>query len=181
MALLIPEHHLRTSMTTPGPWSEQPWVRRTVLADRDELAQFVRDLSPSSTHSRFLTGLGNRVPNALVERMLTGGPGGGAMVAVLAGRLVAHALWARAGAADAPVAEIALVVADAWQHRGIGSLLVDRAQAEMLACGIERVQVVTGGANRPVLKMLARRGPDLRPIEREGPTLTYEVALVGPR
>ncbi len=156
-------------------------IRHAELADHDALAQFVRDLSPDSTHSRFLSGLGNRVPHSMLARLLTGGPGGGALVAVLDGQVVGHALWARSGAADAPVAEIALVVADACQRRGIGSMLVDRVQAEMLGCGIERVQVVTSGANRAVLSMLASRSPDPHPIEVDGPTLTYELSLEGPQ
>lgn len=181
MALLIPEARPLARTSAPGSNRDQLTVRRAVPADHDELARFVRDLSPDSTHSRFLSGLGNRVPDSMVVRLLTGGPGGGALVAVVAGQVVGHALWARSGAADAPVAEIALVVADAYQRRGIGSMLVDRVQAEMLGCGIERVQVVTSGANRPVLSMLARRNPDLRPIAFEGPTLTYEVTLEEPQ
>ncbi len=177
MALLIPEARLRTRVEEPGSSRDRPTVRRAVPADQDDLAQFVRGLSPDSTHSRFLSGLGNRVPDSVVTRLLTGGPGGGALVAVLDGQVVGHALWARSGAADAPVAEIALVVADAYQRHGIGSLLVDRVQAELAGSGIERVQVVTSGMNRPVLSMLARRDPDLRPIEFEGPTMTYELTL----
>ena len=75
------------------------------------------------------------------------------------------------------MAEIALVVADAYQRQGIGSLLLDAVRVEMMCDGIERVQVVTGAANRPVLGMLAKQRPGVRPTERDGAVLTYDFAV----
>ena len=41
-----------------------------MAADRADLIRFVEELSPSSSQHRFLTGMGGRVPRALVERGL---------------------------------------------------------------------------------------------------------------
>jgi len=172
MALLIPE-----APTLRAPQKVRPRLRRAVAADRDDLIRFVEELSPSSSQHRFLTGMGGRVPRTLVEQLLSGGSGGGALVAHLDGRLVAHALWARSGAADKPTAEIALVVADAYQRQGIGSMLVDAVVVEMMCDGIERVQVVTGAGNRPVLGMLTKRRPGVKPTERDGAVVTYDLAV----
>jgi GNAT superfamily N-acetyltransferase len=171
--LLVPESRLHVSRR-PAPQRDRPLVRRAHPGDRADLVEFVRELSPTSTQHRFLTGLGGRVPASLVERLLTGGAGGGALVAIVDGRLVAHALWARAHGSVAPVAEIAMVVADRCQRQGIGSLLLEVLTAEMACAGIERVQVVTGAANRPVLNMIARRRPGAKAVERDGATLTYD-------
>lgn len=172
MALLVPE-----APASRAHQGVRPEVRRAAATDREALIRFVEELSPSSSQHRFLTGMGGRVPRALVEQLLFGGRGGGALVAVMADRLVAHALWARSNGPAEPVAEIALVVADAYQRQGIGSLLLDGLTAEMDCAGIERVQVVTGAGNRPVLGMLAKRRPGVSPTDRDGAVFTYEVGV----
>ena len=172
MALLIPE-----APASHAPRRVQPHLRRPGAADREDLIQFVADLSSSSSQHRFLTGIGGRLPKAVLEQLLFGGRGGGALVAVLDGRLVGHALWARSYGLDDPVAEIALVVADTWQRQGIGSLLLDELRVEMMCVGIERVQVVTGAANRPVQGMLTKHRPGVRPTDRDGAVLTYELTV----
>src|SRR5688500_3713461 len=151
MALLIPEARpIPWPMAVPEPpEAPRPLVRRACPDDRTELVRFVRDLSPSSAEHRFLTAMGGRVSAPVLERLLTGGPGGGALVAYVDGRLVGHALWARARAAS-PTAEIALVVADAYQRQGIGSTLLDAMRPQMIGNGVERVQVVTGAGNRQI-------------------------------
>ena len=47
---------------------------------------------------------------------------------------------------DGRVAEVAFAVADDWQHRGIGTLLVDRLAEDARAAGIEsfRADVAPG-------------------------------------
>ena len=176
MALLVPEAR-EDAFRMRAPVRTQPHVRRAVPADRDDLDPVrpgpVSLLDPAPVPDRVR---GGRVPAALVERLLSGGEGGGALVARVDGRFVAHALWARSDGPQEPVAEIAMVVADAHQGQGIGSLLLEALRAEMQRDGIERVQVVTGAANRPVLGMIARRSPGAR-AARDGATLTYELPL----
>ena len=101
----------------------------------------------------------------------------GALVAVVDGRLVGHGLWARACGPTQPVAEIALVVADAYQRQGIGSLLLEELRQELISHGVERVQVVTGAANRPVQGMLTKNRPGARPTDRDGAVLTYDLTV----
>ncbi len=70
-----------------------------------------------------------------------------------------------------------MVVADAYQRQGIGSLLLDELRVAMICDGIERVQVVTGAGNRPVLGMLTKHRPGSRPSDRDGAVLTYELSV----
>lgn len=156
---------------------DEPCVRRARLSDRDELVRFVAGLSSSSTQHRFLTGLGGRLPSALVQQMLTGGAGGGALVVLVDGELVGHALWARAGKPEDSAAEIAMVVADAHQRQGLGSRLLEAMRAELLCAGIERVQVVTGAGNRTVLAMIAHRRPGAKAVDRDGTALTFDLPV----
>lgn len=53
-------------------------------------------------------------------------------------------------------AEFALVVADAWQHRGVGSVLLDKLLQHALAVGIERLHGITL-ANNQAMQNLARK------------------------
>jgi GNAT superfamily N-acetyltransferase len=178
MALLIPEARpvpARLAVVPDLPDVPRPLVRRAGAEDRAELVRFLGDLSPSSAEHRFLTAIGGRVPAAVLDRLLSGGPGGGALVAYLDGRLVGHALWARSRASS-PTAEIALVVADAYQRQGIGSTLLDAMRPQMISGGVERVQVVTGAGNRPVLGMVARRQPGAK-AERDGAMLTFDLPV----
>ncbi len=172
MALLIPE-----APASQAPPRAQPHLRRAAACDREDLIQFVADLSPSSSQHRFLTGIGGRLPKAILDQLLFGGRGGGAVVAFVDGRLVGHGLWARSSGPDEPVAEIALVVADAYQRQGIGSLLLQELRIEMMCAGIERVQVVTIAANRPVQGMLTKNRPGARPTERDGALWTYDLPV----
>jgi GNAT superfamily N-acetyltransferase len=73
-------------------------------------------------------------------------------------------------------AEIAVVVADSHQQQGIGGALIDGLVREVSQRGYERLQVVTGAHNRPVLRMVARREL-VTPPRREGACLTYELVL----
>ncbi len=176
MALLIPEAPASYDVLTAPPRAHLH-LRRTVAEDREDLIRFVAELSPASGQHRFLTGIGGRVPKQVLDQLLYGGRGGGAIVAVAGDRLVGHALWARAGGSDEPVAEIAMVVADAYQRQGIGSLLLDEVRVAMMCDGIERVQVVTGAGNRPVLGMLTKHRPGARPTDRDGAVLTYDLSV----
>ena len=82
-------------------------------------------------------------------------------------------MWVRVGAA--PVAEIALVVADSHQGQGIGTALADALIADLAARGIERVEVFASATNEAVARMVARQAPDAV-RERDGATVTYAFA-----
>jgi GNAT superfamily N-acetyltransferase len=73
-------------------------------------------------------------------------------------------------------AEIAVVVADRHQRQGIGGALIAGLVREISRRGYARLQVVTGTHNRTVLRMVARQRT-VAPPRREGPCLTYELAL----
>ena len=134
------------------------------------LGDFLSRLSPDSSYQRFLT---DRT-DALAQAPRRAAPGaarrGGALLAFLGDELVGHGLWVRVG--DASVAEIAIVVADAYQRRGIGTALASAVTDDLVAHGVADIEVFSGSDNRAVARMVARAAPDAR-RELDGPTTTW--------
>ncbi|MBJ7356498.1 GNAT family N-acetyltransferase [Nocardioides sp.] len=148
--------------------------RRGTVRDRAALQALLSALSPESAYARFQTALGGGPPPAVVDALLPEGPRGEALLAWDDGDLVAHGLWVRWG--PPRVAEIALVVTDGYQRRGIGTQLADRLVAAAAARGVERIEVVSGSGNRAVARMVARRAPAAG-RDRDGLTVSYSVDL----
>ncbi len=89
-----------------------------------------------------------------------------ALVAVVsvsaAARIVGEARYFRTP--DAPdAAEVAVVVADAWQSRGIGTRLVDALAARAREAGMRRWRVIRLAENVAAARVFARVGP----VERD--------------
>ncbi len=153
-------------MTAPVPSLA---VRRATPFDRELLAAFLAGLSEETAYQRFLTGRGEPT-RALLDGLLPEGPGGGALLGFVESQLVAHALWVAPGGAD--VADLAIVVADRHQRRGIGTEMALALLADLAAHGIPRVEFLTAAGNRAVARMVARHAPTAS-RELDGPTRTY--------
>jgi len=152
-----------------------PCIRAGRPADRALLGGFLSELSSESAYSRFLTGRTGPPSSKVVAALLPDRPRGGAVLALLDGEVVGHGLWARLGES---VAEIAIVVADRHQRRGIGTALA-RATIDDLVChGIAEVEVLSASENRAVARMVARQAPDAHRAV-DGPTTTYTFAAPG--
>jgi RimJ/RimL family protein N-acetyltransferase len=153
-------------------------IRAAGPCDHDLLAGLLRELSAESAYRRFQVGLGPEPAPALVHALLPDGLRGAAVLGFVGERLVAHGLWVRVGAASA--AEIALVVADAHQGRGIGTEIAGALMADLVARGVERVEVFASATNEAVIRMVARQAPDAV-RERDGATVTYSFPTRGGR
>lgn len=145
-------------------------IRPAVPADRAGVADLLRGLSAESAYRRFQTGLGPDPGPAILDALLPEDLQGGAVLAYVGRSLVGHGVWRRAGAT--PVAEIGLVVADAYQGQGIGTALATALLDDLADQGVERVEVFTGASNRAVIRMVTRFSPDAA-SERDGATVTY--------
>lgn len=123
-------------------------VRRARQADADGVRRLVAELSPATAHLRFFAGVGT--PTArFVAALLRQDETHGAWVCASRDRLVGHATWAR----DAGAAEVGVVVADAWQRRGVGRSLLAAALTEAALAGLTDVRLHVHAENR----WLARR------------------------
>jgi GNAT superfamily N-acetyltransferase len=148
--------------------------RHASTADRAALEGLLGGLTPESAYARFQAAVGSGPPPALVDALLPGGICGGTVLAWDGDDLVAHGVWVRLGASR--VAEIAIVVADTHQRKGIGTVLAERLVDAADAAGIERVEIFSVGSNRAVARIVARRAPEAR-RERDGVTVSYSFVL----
>jgi RimJ/RimL family protein N-acetyltransferase len=72
-------------------------------------------------------------------------------------------------------AELAVVVGDRWQARGLGTALSRRLAQRACAHGIRRFRGLTLAENRPALRLVERLGPTT--VVRDGRTVEVETQL----
>ena len=152
-------------------------VRPVTPADREAVIRLLGESSPDALHARFLTGLGGTPPAGLVDRLLARDPVSRSVLALVGADVVGHGMCADAGLrAGRPCVEVALLVRDDHQRRGVGAALLRALADEARAMAAASVQVTTGADNRVVTAMMASRAPGLRP-QCDGTTLTYLVPV----
>jgi GNAT superfamily N-acetyltransferase len=154
----------------------EPCLRAATSADRAQLLDFLARLSPTSSYQRFLTGTSRTPSDRVVAALLPQRPAGGARLAFLDGELVGHGLWARLR--DPAAAEIAIVVSDEHQRRGIGTALVRAVTEDLVAEGVTDIEVFSSTGNRAVARMVARTAPDAR-RQLDGSTMTWSFPARG--
>jgi RimJ/RimL family protein N-acetyltransferase len=139
-------------------------IRPLSPEDRDLLADLPSRVSPPSAISRF-HGAVSDLSEALLDRLLDLEIGHReAFIATADGTIVGVARYARDE--ETGTAEVAVLVADEWQHHGVGQALMSPliAQAKAAGIGAFRADMLTGN--------LAAR----HLIETVGPVLKEQVA-----
>jgi GNAT superfamily N-acetyltransferase len=141
---------------------EEIRIRQAGSADQGALRDFLTGLSVRTRYLRFFTGALPTSPAML--RVLAGDrPGTDALVATRNGAVIGHAVATHtAGPGGAATAEMGVVVADAWQGRGIGSGLVRALAARAAARGATTLVMDVLVENQQVLAMIASRWPAAR-------------------
>src|SRR5262245_21916465 len=154
----------------------EPRIREGGGADQALLGEFLSGLSPASSYARFLTGRSGTPSTEFLAALLPDRPKGGALLAFLDGELVGHGVWVRL--ADPSVAEIAIVVSDRHQRRGIGTALAGAVTDDLVGHGVSDVEVFSESTNQAIARMVARVAPDAH-RELDGPTVTYTFPAPG--
>lgn len=77
---------------------------------------------------------------------------------------------------ESPAAEVAVVVADEAQGRGLGRIIVEELAERARAHGIARFVAQTGVSNRAFRRIMERIGPT-RTLALEGSTIELETTL----
>lgn len=134
-------------------------VRQGLRSDAERVLALHDRCSAASRRRRYLGG-DPPTPSTL-ERLLSRRHGHALVVESPSGEVIALAnlLW------DGDVAEVALLVEDAWQGKGIGSALLRRLIDIAWAAGTESVYAVTSATNSQLIRMMRRVGAELDGIE----------------
>src|SRR5439155_1365870 len=154
-------------------------IRPVDPAEQAALSDFFTELSVESRYRRFFAPV--RPSHGLLD-LLSGRPANvDAIVAVADGVIVGHAM-----AADLPericpdasrVTDVGVVVADAWQRRGVGAALMRALIARAQARGVTALAMDVLPGNRRVLAMILGHWPDAagRRAEYSGDASNYRV------
>ena len=144
-------------------------LRRARSGDLEAFTAFVADLSPTTSYRRFFTGV-SHLPTAYATRLLRSGATSGAWLAWDDDVVVGHGFWAAMGP---DTAELALVVADNAQGRGVGRALTTAALADATAAGMRQLELVVQRDNRLVADLVSRRWPHRHTAVRDGLLVTH--------
>jgi ribosomal protein S18 acetylase RimI-like enzyme len=129
--------------------------------ERDLVATFFAGLSAESRRRRFLQAL-PRLPRRLLRHLVdVNGRRHVAMVAEAGDQTAGIARFV-ALPGEPGTAEVAVTVADRFQGRGIGGLLLDALRPAGEQAGIGAFVCLVDPTNRPMLRLLRRRGVALR-------------------
>jgi acetyltransferase len=141
--------------------------------DHDVEHAFVSGLSPDTRHNRLLGGA-KRITREYIESLTTIDYSRDMAIAATV-MLEGEARYVRV---DADRCEFAIVLADAWQGRGIGKRLLERLAAVARSRGLKEIYGDVLSTNRPMLEMCRRLGYRLG-RGADDPTLTrVTLALV---
>jgi RimJ/RimL family protein N-acetyltransferase len=154
-------------------------VRRVQTSDAPRLAEGFAGLSEESRRQRFLAPKPTLSASELRYFTEVDGHHHEALAAIdpATGIGVGIARFVREPG-DPTRAEVAVTVADEWQHRGVATLLLGRLTDRAREEGIERYTALISADNRPMRQLLAHLGAPVRISGRGGSAAEYEVALV---
>lgn len=135
-------------------------------SDEDRLHEFHHRLSPETIRRRFLYVHPELSPAELRRFTHVDHVDREAIVAVADGEIVAVARFDRS---DSGLdAEVAFVVADSWQGRGLGTALLSRLAARARDVGITRLIAATLPDNEPMLSVFRHAGLPITECSGEG-------------
>jgi GNAT superfamily N-acetyltransferase len=153
-------------------------IRRITPADAPALAEAFATLSAESRRLRFLTAKPRLTAAELRYFTDVDGHHHEALAAVdpETGEGVGIARFVR-DREDPTRAEVAVTVADQWQHRGVATLLLDRLGERARAEGVRRYTALVSADNGAMHKLLGQLGVPVRVSAPGGPAAEYELAL----
>lgn len=126
-------------------------------SDLERERRFIQRLTPASLRRRVMGALG-RPSEAQLRRLVTPDPGREQALAwLIDDEFVAVARYARTDA-QGRQAELAIVVADDWQGRGIGRRLLDALLATARRAGIQGMSADCEADNAAVMALLRGAG-----------------------
>lgn len=131
------------------PFLVRPWRP----GDERLLLRSATGISPASLRSRFLAGV-PRLPPAYLRHITTAPRGEwDAQVALCGDRLIGWAEFTRTG--SPAEADIALLVVDRWQRRGVGTALLRSMLPRLTGAGVKVLHADVELGNEAVRRLMA--------------------------
>jgi GNAT superfamily N-acetyltransferase len=159
------------SVTPSSPDAEAVTIRRIRAADAYPLLRLFDRLSPESIYHRFFSPMPQPRRAALLHLAGLDSELHEAMVAEIDGEIVGVARYdGRPGEDDA---EVAVIVDDAWQDRGLGTRLLHHLARVGARRGLVAFRAVVLGENRRALPFLRRLSPEADIRFRDGEYQVY--------
>jgi len=137
-------------------------VRESGSADESGIREFVAGLSEPTRYFRFFTAISPASPSLL--RVLTGGVPGSDILVITdqRGAVVGHGMAAGISADGRPGVDLALVIADAWQGQGLGTVLLELLARRAASRGARALEVEVLPGNARMLALFSRHWPSAR-------------------
>jgi len=135
-------------------------------SDLDAVVATYRGLSPQSIYRRFFTLTPDPAPLVRHQFSLIDHRDHEALVVVDGDEVVGIAHWDRAGCCP-DEAEIAITIAENWQRRGLGRVLIRALAGDAHRHGIDTLTATVLADNRAALGLAAKNGPS--EIHMQGP------------
>jgi len=127
-------------------------------SDLEAVVETYRGLSPQSIYRRFFTLTPDPAPLVAHQFEMIDHRDHEALVVLEGDEVVGIAHWDRAGCCP-DQAEIAITIADRWQHRGLGRVLIRALAGNAYRHGIETLTATVLAENRGALRLAALGQP----------------------
>jgi GNAT superfamily N-acetyltransferase len=159
------------TLIAPSPRHPLPIVRQATPADLDAVAALHERCSADTLYQRYQVPLRLPMATRMVRRLVAPEAGVGLVVQV-GMDVVAHGVLERVDTTWT----FQLLVEDAWQGRGLGTMLVKHAAGRAKGSGAERLTFVTAGSNDTLLRTVGNAGFVAR-VERHDGSVHIRVPL----
>ena len=169
-------HCLAMGSATAGRYC----VREGGPADESKIRAFAAGLSAPTRYLRFFTAISPASPGLL--RVLTGGTPGSDILVITDqhGAVVGHGMAADITAGGRPGVDLGLVIADAWQGQGLGTVLLELLARRAASRGARALAVEVLPGNSRMLALFSRHWPTARRTWN-GDAIALSADLAGPQ
>ena len=136
-----------------------PGLARLEPIDKEAVGRLFHRVSAESLYRRFFSPI-SRLDHFTSSLLRSDNMEREAVAAVVGGEVVGVAQYSRRP--GAPQAELAILVADDWQHQGLGTRMIAALAQTAARRGVRAFAVDVQGDNYGALRLLRRIAPDLR-------------------
>jgi GNAT superfamily N-acetyltransferase len=151
-------------------------VRELTAGDRAALAFALRHLGERSRYQRYLTGMPDLTGRELARLLAVDHWHHEVLIALHSPPRIPVGVAEYVRGEDFESAELAVAVADDWQHHGVGAALAEEIAHRARAAGIRRFTATLLRDNQAALALLRRLG-EVERVRSDGPVMELAVTL----